>query len=586
MDDPVMVKSLLDHGARIDLKDQKGYTVLHRAIVMRRAPEMLQMFLEKAAELQNTQHINILNEANKQGLTPLSAAFIQRDRELIKDLLQRGADPVIASKNLEPDPWQRIIARLLDEIKDKPETNNEGPEKPKNGLPGITPITDEMVQSVKPTGLQVLAPVLEALKNNLNVDINRLGYTFKGIALHQAIWFGDQAIIQALLDRGADVNRPMTDEIGYTPLHLAASELNNKQVIEGLLNKGANINSQDKEGNTPLHLAVDKQNHASLQALLANNQIDLNIPNKNGFVPLYIAIWFGKKDIIDLLLKHRPNLDIQQEKNGYTPLHVAIAKSDKTVVKLLLDQGASIDLPNEKVNPVLHFSIINQDVTITQMLLDKADQLGILQKVLNLKNKEGKTPLDEALKYLDVDRGGIKLLIEKGANIQDVQDMPDENKQVFLHKAVWNNRKDIVDILVKIKDKLDTQDKDGYTPLHLAVFTGNEAITKILLDHEAKLDLADEKGDTPLHQSIAMRNPKITQLLLEKAGQLGNLRAILNTPNKAGKTPLSIAFMQANEGLIKTLLDKGADLNVVKQHASAQEKGAIDALLTKINYPT
>ena len=52
---------------------------------------------------------------------------------------------------------------------------------------------------------------------------------------------------------GTDVNSK--DKDGWTPLHEAASEGDNK-IVELLVTKGADVNAKDKNGDTPLDMAI------------------------------------------------------------------------------------------------------------------------------------------------------------------------------------------------------------------------------------------------------------------------------------------------------------------------------------------
>ena len=69
---------------------------------------------------------------------------------------------------------------------------------------------------------------------------------------------------------------------GYTPLHLAAGKGRYK-VIMLLLEKGANVHSQDNEGNTPLHKAASN-NHPKAVAILIRNNASALLTNKVGMM--------------------------------------------------------------------------------------------------------------------------------------------------------------------------------------------------------------------------------------------------------------------------------------------------------------
>lgn len=105
-------------------------------------------------------------------------------------------------------------------------------------------------------------------------------------ALHCAVVKGHNNITQYLLENGAEVDP--TDNAGRTPLHYASGAGGAYGVIGGdigtaqlLLDKGANINATDKWGWTPLHYATRMRNK-DLVELLVNRGADSNIPNKRG----------------------------------------------------------------------------------------------------------------------------------------------------------------------------------------------------------------------------------------------------------------------------------------------------------------
>ena len=72
--------------------------------------------------------------------------------------------------------------------------------------------------------------------------------------LHLAAMLGKLQILKALIERKADVSA--TASIGNTPLHMAASYARGAEVLQALLDAGANASTQDIEGYTALHLSV------------------------------------------------------------------------------------------------------------------------------------------------------------------------------------------------------------------------------------------------------------------------------------------------------------------------------------------
>ena len=73
-------------------------------------------------------------------------------------------------------------------------------------------------------------------------------------------------MVELLLAKGAEVNA--RSKIGRTPLLLAASYAGNTEVLKLLLAKGANVLTRDKFENTPLLAATAANDTASVKLLL------------------------------------------------------------------------------------------------------------------------------------------------------------------------------------------------------------------------------------------------------------------------------------------------------------------------------
>lgn len=78
-------------------------------------------------------------------------------------------------------------------------------------------------------------PVLDALQID---EVNVYGNT----ALHIACYNGQDAVVNELIDYGANVNQPNNG--GFTPLHFAAASTHGALCLELLVNNGADVNIQ------------------------------------------------------------------------------------------------------------------------------------------------------------------------------------------------------------------------------------------------------------------------------------------------------------------------------------------------------
>src|SRR5436190_1806753 len=83
--------------------------------------------------------------------------------------------------------------------------------------------------------------------------------------LHWAGLNGHEAIVQMLLDRGADV--AAKDQSGRTPLHRAAKN-GHEAVVQMLVDRGADVAAKDQWGRTPLHRAAKNGHEAVVQMLV------------------------------------------------------------------------------------------------------------------------------------------------------------------------------------------------------------------------------------------------------------------------------------------------------------------------------
>jgi len=91
----------------------------------------------------------------------------------------------------------------------------------------------------------------------------------KGVytALMYAIGSRKMQVIEALIEAGADVNPP--DMIGMTPLSLAIYETQDLTIVKALLVKGADVNLRTHYGLTALMAAAENENIDFVKTLLA-----------------------------------------------------------------------------------------------------------------------------------------------------------------------------------------------------------------------------------------------------------------------------------------------------------------------------
>jgi len=95
-------------------------------------------------------------------------------------------------------------------------------------------------------------------------------------------------------------------QTGNSFLHIAAIE-NIPKMAKYFVEKGANLNMQNKEGNTPLHLALICKNDDVIKILM-DNKAALDVPNLKGEIPFdYFTSEMKKKYGVDTMLVLNPS---------------------------------------------------------------------------------------------------------------------------------------------------------------------------------------------------------------------------------------------------------------------------------------
>ncbi|XP_076240663.1 uncharacterized protein LOC143183117 isoform X4 [Calliopsis andreniformis] len=159
-------------------------------------------------------------------------------------------------------------------------------------------------------------------------------------ALHHAASAGHPSVITALCNI-PKIQLNAIDKMGFTPLHVAASQ-GCKGILDSMIQHGAALNKQCKYGNTPLHLAC-QNNEVETVEILINKGVDLNCLNSRLQSPIHIAAEMGHTDICELLLAAGANIE-QREQSGKTPLYIAARGSFTAIVDMII-KTARLDYP-------------------------------------------------------------------------------------------------------------------------------------------------------------------------------------------------------------------------------------------------
>uniref|UniRef100_A0A5K3ET97 Poly [ADP-ribose] polymerase n=2 Tax=Mesocestoides corti TaxID=53468 RepID=A0A5K3ET97_MESCO len=175
------------------------------------------------------------------------------------------------------------------------------------------------------------------------------------VAVLEAAKRGNLAKIQRLVTP-ENINCRDTQGRNSTPLHLAAG-YNNLEVVDFLLEAGADVNAHDKGGLIPLHNA-SSYGHVDVAALLIRHGTSVNAVDKWGYTPLHEAAQKGRTQLCSLLLAHGAN-PLARNEEGQTPLDLATAEDVKSLLSDAMP-AASVVVGAPPASLPLHVSHLQQ----------------------------------------------------------------------------------------------------------------------------------------------------------------------------------------------------------------------------------
>ncbi|CAG9559103.1 unnamed protein product [Danaus chrysippus] len=467
-----LVAPLIEGGADPNIRNGKGFTLLHQAIVEEDSRTSIYL-LDHGADM------NALTDA---GETPLQLAIHCRLGLVVEALCVRGVD------------MSRLDA---------------------HGVPPLWAALD--------SGQEEVASIL--VRNGADADCWGPGPDgCLQTLLHKAIDENKESLATFLIRSGCDVEssrRPGAGGEGgdlaadkQAPLHLCCT-WGLTDVIQTLLEHGANINSKDAEGKTPLHIAIENQHAAIISLLLSQPGIDLSVRDNKGVTPFAAALTARNNKAAQAILEKNPSAAEQVDKKGRNFLHVAIQKCDMESVMFLLSVEVDVNsrVQDSTLAPPLHLAAaVGNEVLLRSLLL------------------AGARPNDR-----------------------------DAHKRTALHVAAASGQAGIVSALASGGAECGAPDAAGDNALHVAAREGHAAAARALLaDTDIDAAATNLKGRNPLHELCWCKKDNaaaICEIFLEFMPDYP-----INRTDLQGNTPLLLAYMNGQGAVCRVLVRAGACL--------------------------
>jgi ankyrin repeat protein len=347
--------------------------------------------------------------------------------------------------------------------------------------------------------------------------------------LHLAAQEGNQELVELLLDKGADIDAQ--DQYHFTPLHLASYE-GRLEVVQTLLTKGANKNARDIGGGTPLCIGA-QCNKTEIVRVLINNGVDVNISENYKRTPLYWLANFGQRDLAKLIIEKGADVNASS-KIGFTPLHAAAKKGYNGMVELLIKKGAEVNAKDDFLGRTpLHLTcFFGHPKVIDLLTANGAD--------VNIKNKVGESPIHVAAMHGQLEV--IQRLLENGAKINET----DKDGKSAVQVAISRGYTDITNLFLNKGIEVNKKEThNGGTLLHLATIKGYKELVQLLIARGAHVNARDNNGFAPLYYAGLYGHKKVAELLIENGA-----KKIDNMEENYGKNPFLKKKIKEKEAFI------------------------------------
>lgn len=323
-------------------------------------------------------------------------------------------------------------------------------------------------------------------------DINIKSNLNDQCVLHFAINYdlAKYDIVEYLIDHGANVNA--ADDINTTPLHNAAW-YGHYQIAKKLLDSGAKPNiagTKDARFTTPLNAAA-KRKHKNIATLLIEYDATYT---------LHDVVLLGDYELVKKCIDKGCDIN-SVDKNGNSSLYLALKNGYKSIFELLAENGAKYNLKNKQLYFGFYHELFLYDDEFAEILFRSDNSLSI----------------HEAIKC-----GAINYVKE----MIDTNEYPKETLNEFLCVASGGGQYKLIRYLINIGTDIH-HFYQGFAPLHwvclgrgcedyvLDIKRKLSVTAELLIEHGADIELKTQYGkETPLKLAEAY-NPSVVKVLKE-----------------------------------------------------------------------
>ena len=363
--DAKTIQLMLSQNVNPNLKDERGYTLMHIAAENNQITSINVLRTSKYTDLNTLLDKNTKITKNNKSIdgsycSAMDIATINDNFESVKLLIDCGAN-------------------INFQMKDKPRSEFLASEyaSPKilelylNKNIYLLMNSEDVVSLIKSASIGNNVENINYLVKTLGIDVDTKD---TNTMLHYAVGNGSIEAANELIKLGADIDN--TNANFKTSLHYVIENNSNKllESVNLLLSKNANPNIQDKNGNTALHLAVINAHNSKeyskyievINALIKYNA-NVNILNNKNQLALNISVANNDTEISNILINAKSELN--NIDNGYAPIHVAVKNNNISIVENLLLNGANVDMKDKRGYSPLAIAVENNNYEMCRKII-------------------------------------------------------------------------------------------------------------------------------------------------------------------------------------------------------------------------
>ncbi|MGO9917268.1 MAG: ankyrin repeat domain-containing protein [Isosphaeraceae bacterium] len=439
-------------------------------------------------------------------------------------------------------------------------------------------------QGADPFGLGVHDSLLEIARDRGYAEMERLleetfltlhGASPRGDAIAAAIRDRDVARVCALLDASPELLHS-GDSVGNQPIHWATMT-RQLDVIDELLDRGADINAKRPDGARPIQLTNGDYRFRGWRDVpndVASSPADVlaHLRARGAYVDICTAASLGDLPRVRELLDHDPSLAnrVSEYVTYYlgsgAPLRNAAAQGHLEIVKMLLAHGADPNLPEEGIAPrghALYSAVANGHLEIARLLLENgafpSPPVESSADALSRAISQGNQPMIELLCSYGAAReahllayyGDVQTAAAVFAASPGLADDPQA-----LENAAAEGHESFVRLMLRFKPDLARGVAVGVRSRGPDASIKTRALAELLFQHGMDPSRPNWLHITPLHRFAQRGDLENAAIFLDHGA---NLHA---RDEDICSTPLGWAAKFGRLAMVELLLKRGANTNL------------------------